>query len=412
MFGNAQKKIIACALTCVAGTVIVALAVGAISLGAVFLSAFSTVVWPLAIAIILALLLQPICDFFETRLRFPRTLAVVALFVSVVAAAAGFAFLAIPFFVNEAVEILRGLPDLRDRAAERFPEFVAWLDANFSREKFYEMLENRAGAPERVRELLATLTPHLHALLQTSGELFAKIAAAAAIPIYFYWLVSERHDIVGTIEREAKVIFSKRVARDIAFLVRQFRDILIAFFRGQVVIGFLYGLILALGFGLLGIPGGVLVGLLIGMLNIVPYLGTLIGLGLILPISFLTGGVWLAVAAFAVFCAAQLTESYFLTPKIMGSRTGLHPMIIMLAVFFWGEALNGLIGMVLAVPLTAFFVVFWRLFKRRRASLAALGGVPASASAGASSNSSNEIVPAESGSSVPAESAGRGPSER
>ena len=131
------------------------------------------------------------------------------------------------------------------------------------------------------------------------------------------------------------------------------------------MIGLLYGVILAVGFAVLRIPGGVLIGFIVGLMNIVPYLGTLVGLSLILPIAFLSGGIWLAVGALIVFCIAQLVESYYLTPKIMGKRTGLHPMIIMVAIFFWGTALDGVLGMVLAVPLTAFFVVFWRLFKTR-----------------------------------------------
>ena len=54
-----------------------------------------------------------------------------------------------------------------------------------------------------------------------------------------------------------------------------------------------------------------------------------------------------------------------LTPKIMGDRTGLHPVVIIVAIFFWGSALNGIMGMILAIPLTAFLVVFWRLARER-----------------------------------------------
>jgi predicted PurR-regulated permease PerM len=60
-----------------------------------------------------------------------------------------------------------------------------------------------------------------------------------------------------------------------------------------------------------------------------------------------------------------MIEGYVLTPKIMGDRTGLHPVAIILAVFFWGSALNGIPGMMLAIPLTAFLVVFWRLARER-----------------------------------------------
>ena len=61
----------------------------------------------------------------------------------------------------------------------------------------------------------------------------------------------------------------------------------------------------------------------------------------------------------------QNIEGWFLTPKIMGDRTGLHPVTIIVAIFFWGTAFNGISGMVLAIPLTAFFVTLWRLLCRK-----------------------------------------------
>ena len=61
----------------------------------------------------------------------------------------------------------------------------------------------------------------------------------------------------------------------------------------------------------------------------------------------------------------QTIEGWFLTPKIMGERTGLHPVTIIVAIFFWGTAFDGILGMLLAIPLTAFFVTAWRLAKHK-----------------------------------------------
>ena len=70
-------------------------------------------------------------------------------------------------------------------------------------------------------------------------------------------------------------------------------------------------------------------------------------------------------AVLIVFAVVQAVEGYILTPRIMGERTGLHPLVIIVAIFFWGSALNGIMGMILAIPLTAFLVVFWRLARER-----------------------------------------------
>ena len=71
------------------------------------------------------------------------------------------------------------------------------------------------------------------------------------------------------------------------------------------------------------------------------------------------------VGVLVVIAVVQTIEGYVLTPKIMGDRTGLHPMVIIIAMFFWGTAFGGILGMILAIPLTAFAVVFWRLAKEK-----------------------------------------------
>jgi predicted PurR-regulated permease PerM len=154
---------------------------------------------------------------------------------------------------------------------------------------------------------------------------------------------------------------------DLIYLIEQFIGIVVAFFRGQLIIAFLQGLLFAVGFTIAGLDYGFLIGLILGFLNIIPYLGNIVGLGVALPLALLQpDGGWARVGfVLIVFAIVQTIEGYFLTPKIMGDRTGLHPMVIIVAIFFWGTALSGLLGMILAIPLTAFLVVFWRLAKEK-----------------------------------------------
>jgi predicted PurR-regulated permease PerM len=128
------------------------------------------------------------------------------------------------------------------------------------------------------------------------------------------------------------------------------------------------GVLLALGFSFIGLKFGLVIGLVVGVLNIVPYLGTIIGLAVTLPLAFLQqpdGGWRLVGLVLLVEATVQIVESWILTPKIMGDRTGLHPVAIIVAIFFWGTAFHGVLGMLLAIPLTAFFVTAWRLAKRK-----------------------------------------------
>jgi predicted PurR-regulated permease PerM len=147
--------------------------------------------------------------------------------------------------------------------------------------------------------------------------------------------------------------------------VMHFMDVFVrqvtGFFQGQLVIAVIMGVMFATGFTLIGLKGGMLIGLVLGLLNIVPFLGTLVGLLIVLPIAYFQpeGSFQLLALSLLVFTVVQLVESWLLTPKIMANRSGLHPALVVISVFFWGIALGGIIGMILAVPLTAFIIAVW-----------------------------------------------------
>ena len=188
----------------------------------------------------------------------------------------------------------------------------------------------------------------------------------AVLPVYlvFFLLARERKlDGLG----DYLPFLKPDTRKDAVFLATEFVNIIVVFFRGQLLIALLQGILFALGFALVGLKFGLVLGLLLGLLNIIPYLGSIIGLGIALPLAYFQqdGGLFTLGGVLVVFTLVQLIEGYFLTPRIMGDRTGLHPMAIIVAVFFWGSALSGILGMILAIPLTAFGVVFWRLAKEK-----------------------------------------------
>jgi predicted PurR-regulated permease PerM len=155
--------------------------------------------------------------------------------------------------------------------------------------------------------------------------------------------------------------------KDVVYLAREFVNIVVAFFRGQLIVAFLLGVLLAIGFTIVGLRYGFLIGLVLGFLNIIPYLGSMVGLVVCLPLAFFQegGGLTKMLLVLAVFVVVQFIEGQFLTPWIMGKRTGLHPLAVIVSFFFWGAALNGILGMILAVPLTAFLLQLWRLMREK-----------------------------------------------
>ena len=136
------------------------------------------------------------------------------------------------------------------------------------------------------------------------------------------------------------------------------------YFRGQTAVAFMCGVLFSVGFVLVGLPLGVLLGMFVGLLNMVPYL-QMIGfipafmLAVIHALESNTG-IWMTLGMTAgVFAVVQLIQDGILVPKIMGKVTGLNPAMIMLALSIWGKLL-GLLGLIIALPMTYLLLIYYR----------------------------------------------------
>ena len=237
-------------------------------------------------------------------------------------------------------------------------------------------LWERSGLEERLRSAMEGREESLFYGLQFFGTKALSAGAGLlrgvagllswlVLPVYFAFFLVGAPKLKAAQEH---LTFLKEDTRsDVFYLLEQFVEIMVAFFRGQLIVAMLQGILFAVGFSIAGLKYGLILGLLLGFLNIIPYLGSVIGLAVCLPLAFFQGGggLFVVVWVLVVFTIVQLIEAYFLTPKIMGDRTGLHPLVIIVALFFWGTALGGISGMILAIPLTAFGVVFWRLAREK-----------------------------------------------
>jgi predicted PurR-regulated permease PerM len=328
---------------------------------------FSGVLWPLVTAGIMALILMPLVLLLERRLRFSRVASVITIYGAFLVVAAGLLVAVVPPAVAQLLDFIAFLPALWARA-------VGYVELNYP--QWVEVAERYLANPrirEAVDSLLAQaegLAGHAVPTLKAAGSgvlsVFGVFASLAVIPIYLFFFLLSSGDPTKNLGEHLSFL-KPGLRADLVFLVREFISIIVSFFRGQLIIGLIMGVLLALGFSVIGLRFGLFIGLMLGILNIVPYLGTIIGLSVALPLAFFQpeGGVQMVALVLGVFIAVQTIEGWYLTPKIMGDRTGLHPVVIIVAIFFWGTALDGILGMILAIPLTAFFVTAWRLVKRK-----------------------------------------------
>ena len=352
----------------------VMLLIGIVALGRFFGAVFgflgqhSTVLLPPVVGIVLAMVAKPIYTVMERLFfgrRFPAVLSTtVAVFVPVVL----FVWFCGSLLVTQGMHFIDALPDLYSQIAQatmkRLPDVKAFLE--------------RHGAgylldAEKVGALLQTYLPKL---IVPAGGTAVSIGSYVAgttirllgwivLPVYTAFFLATR-PLGGDDIRRLLSFAPPRIRENAGFLVDQFLGIVVTFFRGQVVVVLIQGILYGIGFQLCGLPYGFFIGVVLGLLNIIPYLGNILGLGVTLPLAWFGPGGSLGRLGWVlgIFIAVHTLDTYFITPRVMGSRTGLSSFVVIFSIFFWGSVIGGVLGMLLAIPLSAFVVVFWRLLVR------------------------------------------------
>jgi len=360
-FTSRQRKIISTAVTGLALLTLILMAFFLFRGIVRFLAAFSNVFLPLAAAGILSLLLRPCYQWIRSKWKLPAPAAVtvilLAFLLPLVILFGVFGGLLVQQ-LNNLVQNLPAMVDhLRQWVAENAPAIDAYIERNGGMSQVKEWVKSQSGP------LMSIAAGGAQGLLIALNAVIG-VFSWAVLPVYLIFLLMAPPFPLDKLE-EFMPYVKEEQRRDLIFLIKQFVEIVVSFFRGQLVIAFAQGVLMAVGFSVIQLPYGFILGLLLGMLNLVPYLGNLIGLAITLPLAWFHGGMGMFIGVIVVLAIVQTVESYILTPKIMGKTTGLHPMAVIFAMFFWGKALGGILGLILAIPLTAFLVVLWRLAKEK-----------------------------------------------
>ncbi|MBZ0253651.1 MAG: AI-2E family transporter, partial [Candidatus Methylomirabilis sp.] len=200
-----------------------------------------------------------------------------------------------------------------------------------------------------------------------SGTVQAAVAALnfLLVPVFSVYFLRSFDDMSAALYRLIPDAYRDRVGARI----KEVDEVLGAFVRGQVTVCGAMAVLYSLGLWLVGVGPWLLIGLLSGFGNLVPYLGTAVGIAAAVLAVLVQFGDWQHLAgALAVFAVVQTIEGFVLTPRIVGEKVGLHPVVVMVAILAGGEVF-GFTGILLAVPVTAALgVVFRQLLEDYRAS--------------------------------------------
>ena len=323
------------------------------------------VLLPFFVSFLLAYVLDPVVGFVQTKCRVRnRVLAVMVTLV-----------MAVGLLVGAVAALQKPIVEQVNAAWAGFQSYIAQFDINDymsaeTQEKLLDWttqwdVETFLANPEvagSIKELVPKIGNWITGGLSAVSELFVLF-------IGFMYLIFLMVDFPNIRANYSKFV-PRKIRPQVVTIMSDIDRNMNAYFRGQALVATCVGVLFAIGFTITGMPMGIAMGLIIGLFNMVPYmqaLGIPPCIVLCLVQSAQTGQpVWLTLLLMAVvFVVVQSIQDIFLTPKIMGNVTGMSPAAILLSLSIWG-ALMGVIGMIIALPVTTLIISYYDRYVANR----------------------------------------------
>ena len=319
----------------------------------------SSVLLPFFIAWLLAYLLYPIVKFVQNRLHVPgRALSIIVTLLFVIGVIAGIIYLIIPPMIEQ----FEKLGELVTRYLhetthiKNFPLAIRnWIDENGGEiQKFFENKE--------VTDAIRKAMPRLFDVITQTATVIISIITSMVTLIYLFFSRLDYETLSAGFIR----MFPKKSRPFWRSLMDDVETQLDSYVRGQSLVALCIGILFCIGFTIIGFPMAIGLGILIGLLSLVPYLHGFAFIPMILLSALKavdTGeNFWIIFgSAVIVFVVVQAITDMVLTPKIMGKAMGLNPAILLLSLSVWG-ALLGFIGLIVALPLTTLLIAYYKRY--------------------------------------------------
>jgi predicted PurR-regulated permease PerM len=311
---------------------------------------------PFALAAMFAYLLVPGVDWLQ-RHRLPRWLAALMMIVLAALIVFGLLLILVPVLRRELAALQAQFPALLEKLnAWLAPRLAAWLDVHVQLDAQWLrqlLTEHMAGHDDLVARIVAHARAGGVALLGAVGTL-------VLVPAVLFYTLLDYH----AFKQRFETLIPRRWHAQTTAILAEIDALLAQFLRGQLSVMLALAVYYSAALALAGFATALPIGLLTGLLSFIPYVGFAIGLALALLAALLQFDALYGVIAVAiVYGVGQLVESFFLTPRLVGERIGLHPIAVIFALLAFGHVF-GFFGVLLALPASAALLVALRRLKQ------------------------------------------------
>lgn len=321
----------------------------------------SGVLLPFLVAWLIAYLLQPTVHFFQYKLRFKsRALSTFATLFLFIGSITGIILLLTPIVSIEIQKLSQLTVSFSQNLNLNSFLPIAWqhqIQHYLSHLNFQTILKD-----ENLMNGIKTLVPQLWEFVNSSLDIIFGFSVVIIVLLYLIFILLDFEKVSASMLGIIPPKYKKLTTEIIVDLETGMNR----YFRGQALIALIVGVLFIIGFSIIGLPLAIIMGLLIGLLNMVPYLKAValipaLSLGMLQSIETgqSYGSILLSIAI--VFIVIQVIEDMLLTPRIMGKVTGLNPAVILLSLSIWGS-LMGMIGLIIALPVTTLMISYYKRF--------------------------------------------------
>jgi predicted PurR-regulated permease PerM len=319
----------------------------------IFFYSLRNVLWPFIFAFFIAYILNPWVDFLQRR-RLPRSLSVAIVFTVVVLMIVLAFWILVPQIVRETADVRAKFPQYIQVIRLKLLPWVQHYLEQHPDMNGYVMDYYEKTLKPKLPGLFAPVLKFLGTMFSGFANFIVEMLNLLLVPVLAFYMLSD----FPLIKRRFMEMIPPRHQERVRTKIGEVDSALGQYLRGQLTVSMFLAVIYIIGLLILRVPLAVPIGFFSGLANLVPYLGFILGISLSFFFSFVDNQSWQRLVLIVlVYAFAQLMEGTIIGPRVVGKRTGLHPVIIMLSLVI-GGTLFGFMGMILAVPFVAVASVF------------------------------------------------------
>jgi predicted PurR-regulated permease PerM len=325
--------------------------VGVVALGWVFLVIAEAirVIWlPIAFAAGIVFLLEPLVKVFEQRLRLPRLVGALLGLLVMAAVIIAVGALVWPTVQEQGAELIAQLPDLYVSVVDWIREAAVRLGIDvqgfLSQQAIEDWLRDPANQAT-IQELLFGFGAGAGVVLRGVAETITVVGLAPILAMYILMDLKK-------FQTHSLELTPPRYRPEVAYVGGEVGTAMGSFVRGQLLVALIVGIGSSFGMWIIDLPFWLIIGIIAGFLNMIPFVGPVVGGALAALVALLNGNPWQAFWAVVIMIVVQQIDNHLITPMVQRARVNLSPLVIVLALIV-GGALAGLLGVLVAIPVTA-----------------------------------------------------------